>query len=207
MKRLLSSLLLAAAAPALMAADPLLGGDAEAGAKKAAVCAACHGPGGNSVNPEWPKLAGQGAPYLYAQLKAYQAGDRKNVLMSSQAANLSEQDMKDLAAYFASQSGSPGVAAESAVATAEPLHRGGDGERSIPACSACHGPAGKGNPASGYPALSGQHSVYSANILRAYRSMDTDAGLSANQAIMASVAKQLSDEEIEALASYFQGLQ
>lgn len=93
------------------------------------------------------------------------------------------------------------------MATAEPLHRGGNSERGIPACSACHGPAGKGNPASGYPALGGQHSVYTANVLRSYRSMDGSAELTANQAIMATVAKQLGDEEIEALASYFQGLQ
>ena len=109
MKRVLTSLALAVAATTAFANDPFVGGDAEAGAKKAAVCAACHGPGGNSVNPEWPKLAGQSAKYTLDQLQKFKAGVRRNALMQPQAANLSEQDMKDLAAYFAAQQPKPGA--------------------------------------------------------------------------------------------------
>ena len=213
MKRVLTSLALAAASTTALANDPIIGGDAEAGAQKAVVCAACHGPGGNSVNPEWPKLAGQSGKYLVAQLKNYKQGVRKNALMQAQAAGLSEQDMKDLAAYFASQKVTPGVAAEESVAIAEPLHRGGDAERGVTACAACHGPTGAGNPAAGYPSLSGQHATYTANVLRHYRSIGTgeievpEEHLKAPLGIMTSIAAKLTDQEIEALASYFQGLQ
>lgn len=211
MKRVLTSLALALAGTTAFANDPFVGGDAEAGAKKAAVCAACHGPGGNSVNPEWPKLAGQSAKYTLDQLQKFKRGVRRNALMQPQAANLSEQDMKDLAAYFAAQQPKPGVAAEAAVATAAPLHQGGDSERGITACSACHGPSGAGNPAAGYPRLAGQQSTYTANVLRLFRSMgngeiETPAEGGA-LTIMTSIAAKLTDEEIEALASYFQGLQ
>lgn len=213
MKRVLTSLALALAGTTAFANDLFVGGDAEAGAQKAAVCTACHGPGGNSVNPEWPSLAGQSSKYIVAQLKNFKTGVRRNALMQPQAANLSEQDMKDLAAYYASQKAKPGVAAEESVATADPLHRGGDAERGLAACSACHGPKGMGNPAAGYPRLSGQQATYTANVLRLFRSMGTGEievpaeELKGNLGIMTSIAAKLTDKEIEALASYFQGLQ
>lgn len=213
MKRSLMSAMLMLLASAAGANDPITGGNADAGAKLAAPCTACHGPGGNSSNPEWPKLAGQSGPYLVEQLKLFKNGVRNNPLMNPQAAGLSEQDMRDLAAYYASQDMTPGVAAESAVEVADPLHRAGDPERGLPACSACHGPAGNGNAAAGYPRLGGQHDTYLANTLRLFRSIDRgDVPMPENERsdslkIMLSVAGKLTDAEIDALASYFQGLQ
>lgn len=188
------------------APDPFTGGSAEAGAGKAAVCGACHGPGGNSSNPEWPKLAGQHAPYVYNQLKGFKSGERKNPVMTAQAAPLSDQDMKDLAAFFAAQKPQPGVASPDAVSAAQSLYRVGDAARGLPACGACHGPEGAGNAAAGYPRIGGQHAQYGALALRGLRA---DAGIAApaNRATMAAVAAKLTDAEIEALASYVNGLQ
>jgi cytochrome c553 len=213
MKRLLpvavalATLFAAGSALAQGTPDPLTGGDAEKGAAKAAVCAACHGPGGNSSNPEWPKLAGQHAPYALAQLQAFKSGARKNPLMNAQVAALSEQDMKDLAAYFAAQKPQPGIASPDAVPTAEALYRVGDAQRGLPACIACHGPQGAGNAAAAYPRIGGQHARYSATALRQLHAEAASAGAQSNRAVMAAVAAKLSDAEIEALASYVNGLQ
>lgn len=186
--------------------DPFTQGSAEAGAAKAATCAACHGPGGNSSNPEWPKMAGQGSRYVYEQLLQFKSGQRSNPLMNAQAAALSDQDMRDLAAYYGAQKAAPGVANPAVVATAQRLYRAGDAGKGLPACSACHGPAGAGVPAAGYPQLGGQHAVYNANRLRAYRAAATTELPAGNYKIMAEVAAKLSDAEIEALASYLNGL-
>lgn len=189
------------------ATDPFTGGSATAGAGKAAVCAACHGPAGDSRNPEWPKLAGQHASYLYGSLKRLKSGERKNPVMNAQATSLSDQDMKDLAAYFAAQPAVPGVANPDAVAVAEPLYRNGDAARGVPACAACHGPQGHGNAAAAYPRIGGQHAPYTAKILRDYRSGAGVSSSNANAAMMAAVAAKLSDAEIAALSSYISGLQ
>ena len=181
-----------------------LKGDAKAGESKAGTCAACHGPAGNSAMPAWPKLAGQGAPYAYAQLKAFKEGKRVNPIMQAQAAPLSDQDMQDLAVYFAAQPASPGVASKDAVPVAEKLYRAGDAERGLPACASCHGPAGTGNPAAGYPHVGGQHAEYNTAQLNAYRKGERNHG--ANGQIMSEVAAKLTDEEIAALASYLNGL-
>lgn len=207
MKRLVLALVLCAPllAVAETSGDLFTRGDAANGEKLAGTCAACHGPAGVSGNPEWPSLAQQNAQYTYEQLQAFKEGVRNNPLMSSQAAGLSDQDMRDLAAYFAEQTYKPGVASEEAVAVAEPLYRAGDLERGIMGCAGCHAPNGVGNPATGYPKLAGQHATYSAQRLRAYRSGD---GIdSANGKIMAAIAAKLTDEEIDALASYLNGLQ
>lgn len=188
-------------------ADPFTGGSVEAGAGKAAVCGACHGPAGNSSNPEWPKLAGQHAAYTYAQLKVLKSGERKNPVMNAQAATLSDQDMRDLAAYFAAQKAAPGVASPDSIKTAQPLYRAGDARRGLPACSACHGPQGKGNAAAGYPAVGGQHARYAATALRTLRAYHGAPIPQANTLTMAAVAAKLTDAEIEALASYLNGLQ
>lgn len=179
-------------------------GDAEKGKAKAAVCAACHGPAGNSSNPQWPKLAGQHAAYLVEQLQAYKSGDRANPIMAGQAAGLSEQDMRDLGAYFAAQKLQPGVANPELAEKAEPLYRGGRADDGIPACSACHGPQGLGNAAAAYPAVSGQHAEYTAAQLRSYREGARTG--TANAAMMSKVAEKLSDDDIQALASYLSGL-
>lgn len=196
-------------------ADPFTGGNAEAGAGKAAVCGACHGPGGNSSNPEWPKLAGQHSAYLYSQLKVLKSKARPAPVMGPQAANLSDQDMRDLAAYFAAQPATPGVASPDSVKTAQQLYRAGDAARGLPACSACHGPQGAGNAAANYPRIGGQHSKYTAAMLRLLRSLaqqkipqpqGVDAAHWQRYETMSSIALKLTDAEIEALASYVNGL-
>ena len=187
--------------------DPLTGGDAAAGATKAAVCAACHGPAGASSNPEWPKLAGQSSRYTYEQMLKFKSGARKNALMNAQAAALSDADMRDLAAYFAAQKPSPGVGSESSVAVGQQYTRAGDAKDGVSACAACHGPTGAGNAAAAYPRLGGQHATYLAAKLREYRSWSAEPKLEGNVKTMAQVAAKLSDAEIDALASYLNGLQ
>ncbi|MEL7022436.1 MAG: c-type cytochrome [Pseudomonadota bacterium] len=182
-------------------------GDPEAGKTKSTVCAACHGADGNSLNPVWPSLAGQHTSYLVQQLAYFKAGDRNNVLMNSQAAGLSEQDMKDLAAYFASQTPVVReVADPDSTDIARRLYRGGDKERGIPACIACHGPAGDGNPGVPYPVIGGQHAAYTASSLRAYAADDDARSNVETQNIMTTIALKLEPAEIDALASYVQGL-
>jgi cytochrome c553 len=192
------------AAP-IVHAESLVDGDADAGKTKAITCTACHGPEGNSQNPLWPNIAGQNAKYLADQLKAFKDGTRKDPLMTGQAMLLSEEDMADLAVYF---EGLPGAA--QAVANAdlidrgEALYRGGDLEDKSAACLACHGPTGRGNPAAAYPALQGQHAVYTAKQLRDYKAGARTSDGKTNQ--MRDIAARLDDEDIEALASYVQGL-
>ncbi len=203
MMRTMLMIALGALASAAQAADPGAG-DAARGKNKAAVCAACHGAGGNSSNPEWPKLGGQHASYVAGQLEAFKSGARKDPVMSGQATGLSAADIADLAAYYAAQPATPGVANPDAVAAAEKLYRGGRAADGIPACTACHGPAGRGNGPAAYPLLSGQHAVYAAKQLRAYRGgerLGTDSGR-----MMSKVAEKLTDADIEALASYLSGL-
>ncbi len=178
-------------------------GSAEAGQAKAATCVACHGLDGNSANPEWPSLAGQHAEYIVKQLKAFKGGARTNVLMAPMAATLSDQDMLDLGAYFASKQGK-GLEADAAkVALGQKVYRGGDKKSELTACIACHGPSGSGNPAALYPALKGQHATYVAAQLRAYKR--GERATDQNQ-MMRNVAAVLTDEQIDALASYVQGL-
>jgi cytochrome c553 len=184
-------------------ATPASAGDAEAGAQKSLVCAACHGATGNSVNPEWPNLAGQHESYIAAQLALFKQGVRDNVLMTPNASVLSEQDMQDLGAHFARQAPAGLEADPSNYKAGEKLYRGGDPERGVPACIACHGPRGKGNGPAKYPALRGQHAVYTYGQLKAYaegrrRTPGND--------IMRVIAARLTDDEMRALASYTQGL-
>lgn len=212
MKRLMSSalLVLAVSAPFGVHAeggkDPITGGDAAAGATKSAPCVACHGPNGVSANPAWPKLAGQSGKYILEQLAHFKSGARKNPLMAPMAAGLSDQDMKDVAAHFQAQKASPGVASKDALAV-EKLYRAGDAARGIPACAACHGPAGAGNAAAGYPRLGGQHATYTTGALTQLRAAAAEPLPDGNVKVMASIAAKLSDKEIAALASYVNGLQ
>ncbi|MGD9597992.1 MAG: cytochrome c [Steroidobacteraceae bacterium] len=204
-------LALAGAAPAALA-----DGSAEAGATKSAVCIACHGPGGNSVNPEWPNLAGQNATYIAEQLRQFRAGQRGTtpnaMVMTAQAMSLSDADIADLGAYFASQTPTGLEADPSYWKAGEALFRGGSHARGIPACMACHGPVGRGNPAAGYPALRAQHSVYTVAQLTAYAQgnrYDDATGAAhdtKNAHMMETIAKQLTPEDIRDLASYIQGM-
>lgn len=182
-------------------------GDAEAGKAKSAPCAVCHGADGNSVNPAWPKIAGQGAPYLFTQLSMFKEGIRTNALMAPQAVALSEQDMHDLAAYFSSQIGTPGAADPELVEMGESIYRGGIINKGVTACSACHSPNGSGNSPAKFPKLSGQHATYTESRLIAYRAIDPTLETTYPAAqIMVSVTERLTDTEIKALAQYIQGL-
>ncbi len=184
-------------------------GDPAAGEQKSTVCQACHGVDGNSSNPEWPKIAGQGQRYFISQLKAFKLGangPRKSAsaaLMYSQAAALSEQDMADLAAYYSRQKLSAGVADDSLVKKGEAIYRGGNKDFGSAACIGCHGPSGKGNPAAGYPAVAGQHAVYTYKQLQAFhdetRSGDTNG-------MMRNMVRKMSNKEMQAVAEYMQGL-
>jgi cytochrome c553 len=209
----------AVAPVAILEADntPATWGDAQAGAGKAAACAACHGLDGNSADPQYPKLAGQHERYIARQLALYKSGERNNAIMLGFAATLSAQDMRDIGAYFASQKVVPGVADDTAIATGpnqglafyqvgERIYRYGKPDQGVPACQACHGPAGRGNPGAAWPQLGGQHAPYTATALTAFRDgMVWGKDANAN-ALMAGVAGNLTDEEIQALSTYIEGL-
>jgi cytochrome c553 len=180
-------------------------GNAEAGKVKSATCAACHGADGNSVTPNWPSLAGQHASYIVRQLEAFKSGDRQDVTMKPFADMLSEQDMHDVAAYFAAQKQTPKGADPASVSLGQQIYRGGVPERGIAACIACHGPGGHGNPLSAYPRIGGQHSAYVEKTLREYASGDRRSDVEMNQ-MMRNVAALLLDTEIQAISSYVQGL-
>ena len=191
------------AAPA--SAQSLVDGDAAAGQARSATCTACHGAEGNSVNPEWPNIAGQHATYTAQTLRAFREGKRQNVLMSSQAMMLSEEDIDNIAVYYEGLAGAAqSVANPDNVERGKALYRGGDNENGVAACIACHGPAGRGNAAAGYPALNGQHATYTVKQLQDYAS-GARQSYAANE-VMQTIASRLSQEDMEALASYVQGL-
>ena len=178
-------------------------GDAAAGKDKSVTCAGCHGADGNSPNPIWPKLAGQHASYTVKQLKDFKAGNRTNPTMSPMAAPLSEQDKQDLAAHFSGLSGSTGTANPDMVALGEKIYRGGNTDTGVSACAGCHSPSGVGNPAAGFPAVAGQHAAYVTAQLNAFK--DGTRGNDAAR-MMQNIAARMSSAEIEAVASYIQGL-
>jgi len=186
-------------------AESLVDGSADAGKARALTCTACHGPEGNSASPMWPNIAGQNAPYLLAQLKAFKDGSRVDPLMSSQAMMLSDEDMANLAVYFESlPAAAQSLADESLLERGEALYRGGNKEDEASACLACHGPTGRGNPAAKYPALQGQHAAYTAKQLNAYA--DGARTTDGKTRIMQDIAANLDKEDVAALSSYVQGL-
>ena len=186
-----------AAEPAATAApDPTKGA-----ALSASVCAACHTNDGSRGVAANPIIQGQHADYLIKQLEEFKAGKRDNPVMKGMAAPLSEADMRNVAAFYASKQAKPGFAKnKDLVATGEKLYRGGSAERGVPACSGCHGPNGAGIPAQ-YPRLAGQHADYVEAQLTAFRS-----GARHNNPVMTAVAAKLSDREIKAVADYVAGL-
>lgn len=178
-------------------------GDAEVGKTKAAVCVACHMTDGNSVNPPWPKIAGQHAKYLQNQMALFKSGARVEPLMAPMVAPLSDDDMADLAAFFSTQARTPGQADPAQVALGERLYRAGNAQTGVAACSGCHGPAGNGNPGADFPSLHGQHAVYLEKALKDFRSgtRTTDPNR-----MMRDIAAKLTDAEIAAVTQYIQGL-
>lgn len=184
-------------------------GDAHAGKGKAAICVSCHGLDGNGspTNAEWPALAGQHASYTAEQLRAFQQGkNRSNLIMQPMIAGLTEQDIMDVAAFYESLPRRTRFADENAkeeIAQGEQLYRGGSKERGIPACMACHGPAGTGNGPAGFPALASQPAEYTAIQLNLFKSGErtTDQNM-----MMQDVAAKLSEKDIDALSKYLAGL-
>lgn len=181
----------------------------EAGKQKAAACMGCHGPDGNSMMPLFPKLAGLDPAYLVRQLEAFKGGEaRKDQMMSPFAKELTERDMKELAAYYSAQKPNldiPPAAAE-IVAKGEAIYRGnrkGPNDAVVPACAGCHGPKAEGMPQAGYPYLRGQHAQYIAKQLRDFKAgtRTTDAAK-----MMRSTVLRMSEEDIDAVAQYIASL-
>ena len=166
-----------------------------------AVCAACHGPDGNSGTPDFPKLAQQHPEYLVKQLTEFKSDKRANPVMKGFASALSEEDMKNIAYWVSSKKAAPGAAKDKeSVTLGEKIYRGGIADRQIPACAGCHSPNGAGIPAQ-FPRLSGQHANYAVAQLTAFRD-----GVRKNSLQMTQVAAKLNDREIKAVADYVSGL-
>jgi cytochrome c553 len=185
-------------------------GDADKGKLKSVTCGACHGVDGNSAIAMNPKLAGQHANYLAKQLREFKLASqtggkegRNNAIMNGMSAALSEQDILDLAAYFSGQESTSSETSQDSVEQGNKLYVGGDLQRGITACIACHGPRGNGTSLSGFPDISGQHSDYIASQLKAFRSGDRANSLNG---MMADIAKRMTDEDIEVISSYVAGL-
>ena len=206
--KLIASLLISAAllAPVLSHANAPAAPAAKADMAKgeatyAAACSSCHGADGNSGSPAYPKLAQQHPDYLVKQLQEFKSGKRANAIMSGMAAGLSDEDMKNVAAWLGSKSSKPNFAKEKElVVLGERIYRGGIADRQIAACAGCHTPNGAGIP-SQYPRLSGQHADYSVTQLTGFRD-----GVRKNSAQMMGVASKLNDREIKAVSDYIAGL-
>lgn len=198
MKNLLISLIVSAG---LMSAAHA--GDAEAGKAKSATCAACHGADGNSMAPAFPKIAGQGERYLIKQITDIRDGRRQVPEMTAFVMGLSDEDIADLSAYFADQAPSGGGAKEELVELGQKIYQAGIESKGVPACMACHGPAGKGQELAGFPSLAGQHDAYTASQLHKF-SMGTRHNDGAK--MMRDIAYRMHEKEIEAVSSYIQGL-
>ena len=173
------------------------------------VCAACHGPDGNSPTAANPNLAGQQAEYITLQLMHFKSGVRANPIMQSMAAPLSPEDMTALGAYFSQQKPKASAARDrDLVPAGQKLYRGGNAATSVPACAGCHAPNGVGIP-SRYPRLSGQYAEYVYTQLAAFkagaRGMDNE-GKDANGRVMAQIASRMVDRDMHAVAEYVAGL-
>ena len=184
-------------------------GDAEKGSQLVESCAACHGADGNSISPDWPKLAGQNQKYIYEQLKYFRDGDRMNALMMSVTPylqTLEDSDLLDIAAYYSDYAISVGQAKndEELLELGTQLYRFGNMKKGVPACTSCHAVQGQGNSLAGFPSVAGQQVGYLTSTLKAYRSKERNAGESS--LMMQSIAQNLSDDEIDALANYMHGL-
>ncbi len=187
-----------------MANEPTNVGDAAKGKVLSATCAACHGADGNSVNPAWPKLAGQGEGYLAKQLADFRSDKRNDPTMTAMAKGIaSDADIKDLVAYFSGQKAKAGTANKEKVAAGKAIYKGGNLTTGVAACAACHGPTGSGNVAAKFPKISGQHPKYVVAQLKAFKS-----GKRANDTgkMMRNIAKNMTDAEMDAVAEYISGL-
>lgn len=214
-KRLVFALAGMAAFASPAVASPLVG-NAEAGAAKAATCAACHGMDGNSLAPQWPKLAGQHADYTQRQSAMVRDGHREIIEMMPFVQGLSDQDLADIGAYYATLTITPGVADDSAIAgrddeqtyagLGQAIYRAGKASAGVPACMACHGPTGHGITGAGFPAVGGQHGQYTAARLRFFHAGGHYGADDDRSTIMTTIAQRLSETEIDAVATYIEGL-
>ena len=186
---------------AITSTPALAEGNAEAGKTKAVTCAACHGADGNSVISMYPKLAGQSANYTAKQLADFKSGERKDPVMAGMVAALSEQDMNDLAAYFAVQTPTAGAGEGSAIG--EKLYFGGDVAKGITACVACHGVKGKGMSQAAFPAVAGQNADYLKKQIASFRNGSRGND---NNSMMRNIAIKLSDNDIDELVKYMSSL-
>lgn len=204
MKKVLKGIVLVAGLTGSAIASAEVVGNVDAGKDKSAVCAGCHGADGNSAVANFPKLAGQGQKYLLKQMYDQKEGRREIVEMTGLLDGFSEQDMADVAAYFAAQKGTTGQAKAELVELGRKLYLAGNPATGMAACTACHGPSGQGIDLAAFPALGGQHADYTVKQLKDWRS-----GKRSNDGdsrMMRSVASRISDREIEAVSSYIAGL-
>ena len=178
-------------------------GNAEAGKTKSAACGACHGADGNSSLAMNPKLAGQHAKYLVKQLADFKSGKRNSPIMAGQAGSLTDEDRADIAAWFSSQTPSQGEAERDQVELGQALFRGGNPKSGVPACASCHGADGTGIGSANFPALSGQHAQYIATELGKFKSGERSND---DASMMRDTAARMTQAEIDAVASYIQGL-
>ncbi len=187
----------------------------KAGEAASTQCAACHNADGNSGAPNFPRLAGQGAKYIFKQLTDFKSGRRQNAIMQGQVANLTEQQMANLAVYFSSKKAGVDLANPAPIAAGEKLYRGGNAASGVVPCAGCHGPGGKGNPFAAFPKIGGQHAEYVKAQLQAFRAAGrndstgikrTNDGTKPEESPMQMVASKLSDTDIELLSNYVSGL-
>ena len=199
-----------AAAALCFAANAVAASNVNAGKAKTASCVVCHGQDGNSPAPAFPKLAGQNEKYLLKQMLDVQQGIRKIPTMIGLLDAFNKQDLSDIAAYYAAQTGTVGFASKDLVARGESIYRAGIQSKGVAACTACHAPQGEGNAPAGFPALSGQYADYIVAQLRAFRTgaEQPEKGRinDGETRMMRDVAAAMSDLDIEAVASYIQGL-
>jgi cbb3-type cytochrome c oxidase subunit III len=160
---------------------------------------------GNPSDKQYPKLAGQNEAYIARQITLFKTQKRQNPIMMGFSATLTDQDMHDIGAYFAGKSSLPGVADDKLIARGEALYRGGDTQLGVPACMACHGPDGRGMAGTGFPQLGGQWTDYVATKLKEWKA-GTTWGDDANARVMPTIAQRLSEADINAVASYVEGL-
>ncbi|NNM61201.1 MAG: cytochrome c4 [Steroidobacteraceae bacterium] len=196
-------ILAAAISGSIISGTAFSSGNAQVGATKAVVCKACHGATGNSLNPQWPSLAGLGAGYITEQLQNFKSGKRPNPIMAANVAALTPQDMEDLGAYFNSLPNTGLQADPKYWKAGEKLYRGGDRSSGVPACMGCHGPTAAGNEPGKIPALRGQHATYVIKQLQDYAS---GARMTGPNNIMEVIAKRLTADDMRNVASYVKGI-
>lgn len=223
MKKLLTGLALTAittfgsAAQAADASGVGVDGDPEAGKQLSQTCVGCHGTDGNSPQGMWPNLGGQHAGYLYQQLEHFKRGElRYNAQMAGMVGGLSDQDMRDLAAYFAGQPHKVmGAGDEALVEQGRKIYIGGIAGKNVAACIACHGPRGRGNPAADYPRVGGQWAQYLLTQLQQFSAahgyqpegqIAADMRASDPTSMMRSLSARMSEQEMRAVSEYMAGL-